>query len=761
MLTLSKKKNKGPAKPRNNGQRIKSFAALQQNVINEEILDLEYPTRADFDNTKFNCETKFLNCYNFIPLPQKECVRSKKEVGNLTGKIHCTIKPKTDIFIPNTSNTSCTTDSPKGETVREFFSYTNLKDGYKMNDHNAPQNPVIPGSEIRGMIRSMYEAFTNSCMSALDFNKELSSRVSDPFSAGMLIFKDQKWELYSADRYNINPEKVKFPQSQNFCVKTDKNGKRYIKDDNGKAVYSYDSVKFSGSKFVTSISDNGTKEGYVIIGEPFGNKKSEFIFTKKEKDTPIFDNDNNNNNEILLDAIRRYNVIIKDFYRDSKANKTSEKTRTVSDFYKGREITENPEENTNIPVWYNKIKDKSGNVYLYLSPACIGREIFMNDFLKFTHGYEPCQGNELCPCCKLFGMVGDDNAAGSRLRFSDAKFIGTKPKYRPITTLKELSTPKPTSMEMYTHVKNIKNIKDNKEHEFWNYDIYTFDYGNNKNTKNSKNSKIVLPATENIEINGRKMYYHHPACNDNTYYAYTPDKLIPKNRQRLVTVRPLQGTESNKFEKSQSENEKVSESLQETESNEFEFDIFFEHITGNELKMLLIVTSLLFNRSDYCYKIGMGKPIGLGSIKISVDKVMLRKIEMTDSGISYEYESTNDYKDYYYYDDTSRETAEKTVIDFLKEEKVVQSVFDQIKKMTYFNYTDKNHSPQYPQPATSTEYPQPAKSTEVFKWFSNNRILGKNCEFKQVLDESGILKENKENEKGRKDKKEKKDKQKR
>lgn len=729
MLTLSKKKHKEPAKPRNNGQRITSFAALneienntapQKPAVTAKKIryDLSYPLTA-----KFLTDKDFLNCYNFIPLPKKECLRSKKEVGNLTGKIHCTIKPKTDIFIPNTSNTSCASDDTMGETVREFFSYTNLKDGedekdrYKMNADNAPKYPVIPGSEIRGMIRSMYEAFTDSCMSALDFNKELSSRVSDPFSAGMLIFKNQEWKLYSAEHYNINPEKVKFPQSQNFCVKTDKNGKRYIKDDNGKAVYSYDSVKFSGSKFVTSISDNGTKEGYVIIGEPFGNKKSEFIFTKKEKEALISDN-----KETIINAIRRYNVIIKDFYRDSKVNKTVANTRTISDFYKGREIPENPEKDTNIPVWYNKIEDKSGNVYLYLSPACIGREIFMNDFLKFTHGYEPCQGDELCPCCKLFGMVGDDNATGSRLRFSDAQFTGKEPKYRPITTLKELSTPKPTSMEMYTHVKNVKDIKENKEHEFWNYDIYTFDYGNNKTTKTSKNSKIVLPATENIEINGRKMYYHHPACNDNTYYAYDGDDIVT-NRQRLVTVRPLQGTESNKFE----------------------FDIFFEHITENELKMLLIVTSLLFNKSDYCYKIGMGKPIGLGSIKISVDEVKLRKIEMTDNKISYEYNSTNDYKDYYDYDDTSKETAEKTVRDFLKEEKVVQSVFDQIKKMTYFNYTDENHRPQYP---------QPINSTKVFEWFSNNRKLGKNCEFKQVLNESGILtkNENEENKKGRKDK---------
>lgn len=563
-----------------------------------------------------------------------------------------------------------------------------------MTRENAPQNPVIPGSEIRGMIRSMYEAFTNSCMSALDFNKDLSSRVFEPFSAGILTFKNEKWKLYSADRYNI---KIK---DNKFEVQTDKSGQRYINDNNCKPVYSYQSVKFSfknnskGLKNVTSVSDKDTKQGYAVIGEPFVQKKkselkkkSEFIFTQKEK--LISDN-----NDMILNAINKFNVIIKDFYRDSKINKAKENTRSVTDFYKGREIPKNPKENTNIPVWYNKIKDESGNIYLYFSPACIGREIFINDFLKFTYSYEPCNGEELCPCCKLFGMVGDDSSNSSRLRFSDALFTGIKPEYSPITTLKELSAPKPTSMEMYTHIKD-----DNKG--FWNYDIYYSD------------KNIILPAAEHIEINGRKMYYHNP--NNNCYKYDGNDDDFKKNRKRLVSARPLKGKESNKFE----------------------FDIFFEHITENELKMLLVVTSLLFNQSDYCYKIGMGKPIGLGSIKISVNEVMLRTIEMTDNGISYKYIPTNNYKDYYDYDNISKEKAEETVRNFLKGENVVQSVFEQIKKMTYFYYAGKNNKNHYPQ------YPQSVEDDkEIFKWFSNNRTIGKKHAFEQVLGESGVLTKN-------------------
>lgn len=698
MLGLAKKnKNKGPAKPRNDGTRLTSFADLLKDKATEETpsaqnkkkipYDLSYPEHPVFFSTDY-----FLNCYNFIPLPSKDCQREPVKKGNLSGSIHCSIIPKTDIFIPNTSNETCKPNDNTGDLVREFFSYTQLENNYLMTENNPPPHPVIPGSEIRGMIRSMYEAFTSSCMSALDFEKPLSLRVSSPFQPAILKYENGSWKLYGATKYAI-PQS---PKSLLFA-KTDDKGCKYITDHNGTPIYSYEKVFFTsrstknGTKIVTSVNDEQVSEGYLVIGEPFMNKHNEFIFAINSN--LLLSSDQ----EVIVNAIERYNSIIRDFYRDSKINKTALAVRNPSDFYAGREIDLNPQNDSVIPVWYHKTKDKSNNTYTYLSPACIGREIFINDFLKFTHTYEPCSGEEICPCCRLFGMIGKNFSLGSRLRFSDALFTGHIPLYSPITTLKELSGPKPTSMEVYTHIKDTTQITGYGG--FWDYDIYTPD------------ANTILPASEYIQINGRKMYYHHPYCSNSKYYAYTPENLISRNRKRLVTVRPLKGTEENKFE----------------------FDIFFEHITENELKMLLIVTSLLFNDSDYCYKIGMGKPIGLGSIKIKVEEVRIRSIELSEKNITYRYELTKDYDAYYKYDSSSKQSSESAVRDFLKQEKVIQSVFREIQKMTYFYYTDKDHRP---------KYPTPRDSDLIFQWFSNNRKLGINRGFEQTLDSSGILKKN-------------------
>ena len=693
-MAKKNKKNKTPAKPRNQTSCSQNDKVQKQKK--KLRYDFTYPEKAKFLPTD-----SFLNCYNFIPLPSRDCIRTKTEKGSLTGSIHCTITPKTDIFIPNTSNTTCqiknitsnTTCQIKnisGDTVREFFSYTELGENYRMTKENAPSKPVIPGSELRGMIRSMYEAFTDSCMSALDFGKPLSARVTDIFESAVLIFKQGKWSVYKAKKYYVSQK----DNSSSFFVKTDENGKKYILDDNGEKIYSYTKVKFScktvkNLKYVTSISQDGNNEGYLLIGEPFTKKNNEFIFIPDLKNKIYVDNDT------VIKAIERYNSIIKDFYTDGKVNKTKETIRNVADFYKGRDISLTPAEDTVIPVWYHTEKGNKGNQYFYLSPSSIGREIFVNDILKFTHTYDPCQGENLCPCCQLFGMVGKEYATGSRLRFSDAVFTGKFPKYAPITTLKELATPKPTSMATYTHRKDEEK---KTVSEYWNYDIYK--------TADGK----TLPAEEHIDINGRKMYYHHPNAVNHRYYEYTPQSDIAKNKKRLITVRPLKGIKENTFA----------------------FDIFFEHLREDELKMLLVVTSLMFNPSDYCYKIGMGKPIGLGSIKISVDSVKLRTIALTENGIDYTYQETEQYRDYYDYDENTKETAEQTVSDFLQKNKMIQSVFKEIEKMTYFNYAD----------SRNPQYPTPKRETEIFKWFSYNSAIGRNNGYRQVLKNSGVLEKN-------------------
>ena len=62
-------------------------------------------------------------------------------------------------------------------------------------------NPVIPGSSIRGPLRSVYEALTDSCYSTTRSGQYITARTKSPFLPGLLIKTNGKWELYSATRY--------------------------------------------------------------------------------------------------------------------------------------------------------------------------------------------------------------------------------------------------------------------------------------------------------------------------------------------------------------------------------------------------------------------------------------------------------------------------------------------------------------------------------------------------------------------------------
>ena len=623
-------------------------------------------------------DVTFLNPYNFIPLPHKIKRTKSVEKGSLTGVIECTLVPRTDFFIPNTS-AECTANSPHGNTVREFFSYNQLVSGYNISEHGGPEKPVIPGSELRGMIRSMYEAFTNSCLSCMDTDKPLSSRSSDAKQPGLLEYVNGKWVLFQADKHKVSHDL--------FKKHTDSSNKNYI-EYHGKKYYNGDKVNFdshihtsdnprNGRTIKSSIADDiydyGRKSGYLVIGGEIRNKRNEFIFVKV-KQTSISDT-------VISNAIAGYNSSLKDFYQNEKVN------RTGKSLHIGKEII--PVAGAVYPVWYEQTGNK-----LYFSPACIGRNVYYNTLDSLAGKHKCCESKEdICEACALFGLLGETSG---RLRFSDAVFSSDDaPLYQEVVTLKELSSPKITSMEMYTHSR----IKP----DFWTYDYY----------KENK-SKIYFKDGE-LELNGRKFYYHHPECKSKDYYKYVCMRSNEKsNKQnndydRLVTVRPLKGDKKNTFR----------------------FRVFFEHITETELEKLLCVISLWGNDSENCYKLGMGKPIGLGSVKIIVDDVKLRSI-CFDYDKIYDFSSTKKYEKYY--SGCNDETIKKLF-------EIADAVFEQLKNMTDFRYAEKLKSNgKINDPISSVHYPTAFDGTEGFKWFTNNRKIG--GKYEKVLGKDGILKKN-------------------
>lgn len=130
-----------------------------------------------------------VNPYNFVSLGG-EVKRSKPVNGMLSGVIHCSMTNATPLALPDFS-----ADNNKGKTdehkIAPFF--------------KVGGNPVIPGSEIRGVIRSAYETLSNSCLS-VNNNNVLSARSSNVRNAGVVCYKEGCWHLYKASYSKTKPE---------------------------------------------------------------------------------------------------------------------------------------------------------------------------------------------------------------------------------------------------------------------------------------------------------------------------------------------------------------------------------------------------------------------------------------------------------------------------------------------------------------------------------------------------------------------------
>ena len=181
----------------------------------------------------------FVNPYNFIPLekspheeelPWKKKLQNEESPRNLTGKIEYTLTTLTPLFIPNTSNdrvfsksNALQGDSTEEEPIYhksfEFFSYRDFSGQKDRDKVPADYLPVIPGSEIRGAIRSIYEALTDSCLSAIDMDAVLSKRTPEYFSPGILEWdQDGGWNLYQVT--NNTDYLYRMNYREDFSVKT-------------------------------------------------------------------------------------------------------------------------------------------------------------------------------------------------------------------------------------------------------------------------------------------------------------------------------------------------------------------------------------------------------------------------------------------------------------------------------------------------------------------------------------------------------------
>ena len=520
------------------------------------------------DSFSRGSKEKFVNPYNFVRLPSTPCKRSRRSDNpapmNYSGVMHCTLTVKTPLFIPAAVDLNNPEYQPGEHAKKKFFSYG-----------DPARTPVIPGSELRGVIRSNYETLTDSCLSGTADNifAKRSPLPNNHMKPAIMRYEADSgnWVLYDADIINTTkPAPADYPDLAVTHFRLEAAPRVHTRNE----LDAYDSSGTdSDRKEVVFCGDiPGAKTGYLQQGNKFGNKGGKLhIFVQKENAVPI----------ILDDAaIRGYKTVL-DQYGDPTSNKTKGHNRYTADaaFLK-RHIDHG--------VYYRSVDSSSGKI-IYLSPAQIGR-IGMHTkvydlLLTQKSNYVPCsegvRNDELCPACQLFGTIyrssgkNQMKSAASHVRFSDAKLTKNKGMMGKVT-LPALSVPKFSNELMYLHL----NSTNAPKHEF-NADF------------------------EVLENNSPRMFHQGDVCiNGRKYYWHQPDFVLPSGEMETKlnsTITPL------------------------NVGNEFSFDIFFEHISKEELDTLAFATD--FGDDDIHYqKVGYAKPLGFGSSKVSVNSIELKTL---------------------------------------------------------------------------------------------------------------------------------------
>ena len=520
----------------------------------------------------------FINPYNFVPLNQvglfteriniEEKIEEQKANNDLhTGYFICELTAKTPLAIP---------DSPGDPGINGHYTYS----AYRLNGKHA-----IPGSSLRGVIRSAYETLTNSCMVTMRPKEHITRRSElgtfQPCVLKKISVTDDvtgntrsEWRLYRAKRIPLVASP--YPGSDagykrlnenhtNFCIKVGDNGEKYVESDNSKLYYGDEvditsaapgheknGIEVWGGGHVCNISKAVNTNHYLYLGEIIGNKHAESVFKAEEEALPYDDRK-------LKLAVERLEDTLA-MYRSPSINRNLESNEPDKRHfgYKGYERAKK-KKNCCIPLWY-----REANNVLYLSMAAIGRIAYeasvggVSAEHNLSKGHRPCRERErLCPACAVFGMVGSNNkykGMGSRIRITDAIVNEESDLKGNFThkTLKVLGNPRSSYLKFYSTGGG-------------SYD------------------------NEGASIRGRKYYWHNPkASKDETIYS-TDEKTNLNSSFELIKP-----------------------------ETKFTFKVYYDSLSQDQVDMLAWTLTLGGNNSQNMHKIGHGKPLGLGSVKIVI-----------------------------------------------------------------------------------------------------------------------------------------------
>lgn len=534
----------------------------------------------------------FINPYNFVPFgttieqkrKSREAAYRSEERQLISGYLTVDLYTRTPLIIPDGAHPKYW-DVKKNKEIRnpEEKEKKELHKEYRFLRVPCPQNeqkeqPIIPGSELRGMLRSAYEAVTDSCVAFLLNDKPISQRVPT-FGAlrrrGLLAYEkvsedseERRWKLYST-----------IAECVEAAVDVREGVTKGLKSLNGQPVKEKNGSHIEGKGWLQYNIPVNTRDPYHIAYLQEDQEVYTWDFTKDDG-TP----DEKKNEEpyrFLKTALDRQNKS----ESEKKKNKNEAPNKNIAD---ALESAKRGCENK-VPVYYFAVK-RGEEVLVYLSNSSIGRIAQRRKWREILDVHAPCSSTDrLCPACLLFGTIQDKGMKG-HIRITDAvPMEELKPE---VHTLQILGEPKPSAFEFYLN-------KPQKKATYWNFDFYgekKIIYGRNECTE-YYDLKKATPR-------GRKMYWHSPVATDDQ-----------KNRMN-ATMEAMNGS--------------------------FRFRIYFDEISEEQLQDLIWVITLGENKENSTkqHKLGHARPLGYGSVKLTVEEKVIRRVSMQEDSLEVKLERT-------------------------------------------------------------------------------------------------------------------------
>lgn len=658
-----KKVNFSSSNNQNNFNKSGSFKNRNNNSSNNR--SHSFNNRHITNSNRTLSGTPFLNPYNFVEVTKDTPKYPYTPLDMFTGSsgyIDIEMQLETPLFIGGEKkevpikNDNKDKDNDKHTEIK-FFSI----DG----------KPVIPGSSLKGMLRSRVEILSNSCFNydyASDdllnyFSHRLNpedrdeSREARNLKSGVLVKRNGKWgfiqlekakvltmldnrkkadNLYVAiERNHSKPEKLStksgLTDSRNGYI----NKKRFRKfnvenanfDTNGYKVTKINNIQISEKEcnkvfpFIDLKNFETNKRYYGIIrclsqGRFSLYKLKEFSDSIDflQKKIGSYKNSEKKNNV-------RY-AICELMFKPSYDMDTKTQDRVFFIFgekdldkYINKANNFIPLSPTQISQFRNMIKSRfeefdkhkkkdylfkyqpydiydkmpvyaslSGNPVEYITYAEIGRKPYqygINDIVnKINKG--PCSSEkELCPACNIFGFISGNKSLAGRISVSDGQIKENKG-FIDDCTLNILASPKPS---------------------YWQFYLL-----NNRKSPNSQTNTLNYNDDISRLLIGRKQYLFHNKGNN-----------ISKDSEKSkfnVTINPL----------------KI--------GSTFKFRIDYSNLNHYELGLLLYSIKTEFKTKKVDFRLGMGKPLGLGELSVkqlsifSIDRKKRYSSLFTDSNFN-------------------------------------------------------------------------------------------------------------------------------